>query len=292
MLFPRRAIPSFVAMISLTAAALVAAAPNPALAQEKWLELSIPDGLADQSSPGLAFFGEGAMSTRELIEMIGRAKTDKHVKAMIMKAPPGGLGFAKTQEVRDSLADFRSSGKKIYTYLEAAGNSDYLLASAANEIALNPVGLVFINGLSSETMFLRGLFDKLGIVPNYEQCYEYKSAADMYVRKDMSEAHREVTNSILDDFYAQWCEAIAASRKIPVEKVRAIVDGCEPFPASAKRDGLVDHLMYQDEFDAYLEKENGGKKLEKVKTKDYRSKKGGLFNLSFDFGDKPKIAIV
>lgn len=290
MLFPRRAVPSFVASLSL-AVAVLAAAPGPAFAQEKWLELTIPATLADQKSE-FAFFGDAGMSTRELIEMIGRAKGDKQVKAMILKAPPGGLGYAKTQEVRDALMDFRSSGKKIYTYLEAAGNSDYYLASAADEIALNPVGLVFINGLASETMFLRGLFDKLGVVPNYEQCYEYKSAADMYVRKDMSEAHREVTNSILDDIYAQWTEGIASARKLPVEKVKAIVDACEPFPDSAKRDGLVDHLMYEDEFEAHLALQNGGKKPEKVKTKDYRTKKGGLFNLSFDFGDKPKIAIV
>jgi len=288
----RRAPSSWVAAISLAAALLVSAAPSPALAQDKWLELSIPDGLSDQSGGGLAFFGEGAISTRELLEMIDRAKDDKQVKAIILKAPGGGLGFAKTQELRDALAKFRASGKKIYVYLEAADNGIYYLASAANEIVVNPVGMVFLNGLSSETMFLRGVFDKLGIVPNYEQCYEYKSAADMYVRKDMSEAHKEVTNSILDDIYGQWTEAIASSRKLPVEKVKAIVDACDPLPESAKRDGLVDQLLYADEFEAYLEKENGGKKLEKVKTKDYRTKKGGLFNLSFDFGDKPKIAIV
>ena len=100
-------------------------------------------------------------------------------------------------------------------------NKEYYIASACDRIYMAPPGELFINGLAADVMFFRGSLDKLGVYPDMYQIGKYKSAGDMFTRKEMSEAHREYINSLLDDLFNRYLEAIAAARGKSPEEVRA-----------------------------------------------------------------------
>ena len=105
---------------------------------------------------------------------------------------------------------------------------------------LPPPGELFINGLAADVMFFRGSLDKLGIYPDMYQIGKYKSAGDMFTRKDMTDAHREFINSLLDDLYGRYVNAIAQARNKTPEEVRALIDDAPYGAAKAKEVGLID----------------------------------------------------
>src|SRR5258708_28449003 len=108
--------------------------------------------------------------------------------------------------------------------MEFGMNEDYSIATGCDKIFRPPPGELFINGLAADVMFFRGSLDKLGIYPDIYQIGKYKSAGDTFTRKDMSEAHREFMNSLLDDLFNRYVDAIANSHGKTSDQVRAIID--------------------------------------------------------------------
>ena len=108
-------------------------------------------------------FVEGPATVRALIDAIGRAKTDRRVKGLVLE-PVGGAPFwARSQEVRDAILDFRKSGKKTIAYLEYGGEQEYFLATACEKVVLLPSSVLDLKGLATYEVFLRGAFDKIGV---------------------------------------------------------------------------------------------------------------------------------
>jgi protease-4 len=129
---------------------------------------------------------------------------------------------------------------------------EYLLASAAQQVVLAPAGTLDVAGLSSEVTFVAGTLKKLGIEAEVIQMGKYKSAAETFTRGDMSVAHREMVEGLIEDLYAQIVEAIAAGRRMSAADVRALLDD-GPFTArEAHQRGLVDTLLYADEAEERL----------------------------------------
>ena len=110
--------------------------------------------------------------------------------------------------------------------MEFGLNKEYYIATACDKIYVPPPGELFINGLAADVMFFRGSLDKLGIYPDIYQIGKYKSAGDMFTQKQMTDAHREYINSLLDDLYGRYVNAIAKARHKTPEEVRALNRRC------------------------------------------------------------------
>ena len=130
-------------------------------------------------------FVEGPATVRALIEAIGRAKTDRRVKGLVVE-PVGGAEFwARSQEIRDAILDFRKSGKKTIAYLEYGGEQEYFLATACEKVVLLPSSVLDLKGLATYEVFLRGAFDKIGVTPDFIHIGDYKTAINTFTAEDL-----------------------------------------------------------------------------------------------------------
>jgi len=264
-----------VALIGL--AVLVAAFRHrePTISDNSVLALRVSGPLPDYvtEDPLRKFFGGPDQSLTDLILQFKKAKVDKRIKVVQLDIDMSGVGWGKSEEIRDAIADFRSSGKPVYAYMEYGMNKEYYIASACDKIYLAPPGELFINGLAADVMFFRGSLDKLGIYPDIYQIGKYKSVGDIFTRKEMSDAHREFMNSLLDDLFNRYVEAIVKGRGKTSEEVRAIIDDAPYSAPKAKDVGLIDGVAYRDELHKELKTKLGYKdsdELRVVKGSEYK----------------------
>ena len=220
-----------------------------------------------------AFGLNPGQSFTSVMTQIRKAKVDKRISAILLDVEGTGLGWGKADELREMIKDFKTSGKPVYAYMESGANKEYYIASAADKIFLPPSGDLNINGFAANVMFYRGTLDKIGVTPDFIQIGKYKNAPDQYMRKDMSEPHREVLNSIIDSYYNRFAEAVAEARKKTPEEVKAIIDSAPVNAVKAKDAGLIDGALYRDQVDEELKKQLGYKtedSLRTVSTSEYR----------------------
>src|SRR3990172_7306683 len=183
----------------------------------------------------------------QVLNQIQKAREDKTVSGLILRIDNLAIGWAKVQELRDALYDFKSSGKKIYAFMESGGNKEYYLATLADKIIMLPTGDLHFTGLAAEVTFYKKTLDKLGVAADLEHIGDYKNASDLLTRESMSDAHREVVNSVLDDIFNQLLKDIAQTRNLTVEEVKAKIDQGPYTALEAKKTGLVDELAFYDE---------------------------------------------
>ena len=130
--------------------------------------------------------GGPAQSLDGFAWQLKKAKADKRVGAVLLDIGLNDIGWAKADALRAAIADYRSSGKPIYAFMEYGTDPDYYVASACERVYVAPVGDLFINGLAAEVMFFRGTLDKLGVYPDFYQIGKYKYAPDQLTPKEMS----------------------------------------------------------------------------------------------------------
>jgi protease-4 len=258
-----------VLVVLIGLAVLVAAFRNnePAIENNSVLALRVAGSLPDYvpNDPLRKIFGNTDQSLSDLILQFKKAKVDDRIKVIILDINMSGAGWGKSEEIRDVIADFRSSGKPVYAYMEYAMDKEYYLASACDKIYLAPPGELFINGLAADVLFFRGSLDKLGIYPDMVQIGKYKTAVETFTRKDMSEANREFMNSLLDDLFNRYVEAVAKARGKSPEEVRAIIDDAPYSSAKAKEMGLIDGVAYRDEIEKELKTKLGYKESDELR---------------------------
>jgi protease IV len=248
---------------------------EPTIRDNSLLTLRVAGSLPDYSpeDPFKKYFGGPDQSLTGLVMQFKKAKADKRIKAILLDVDMSGVGWGKSEELRDAIADFRSSGKPVYAFLEFGLNKEYYIASACDKIYVPPPGELFINGLAADVMFFRGSLDKLGIYPDIYQIGKYKSAGDMFTQKQMTDAHREYVNSLLDDLYGRYVNAIAQARHKTPEEVRALIDDAPYGAAKAKQVGLIDDSMYRDEVEKQIKSSLGYKESDTftpVRGSDYK----------------------
>jgi len=191
-------------------------------------------------------------SLRTVTESIRRAATDDRISAVFLMGnfiPQGyGTGFSTLREVRMALQEFSESGKPIFAYLENPTVREYYVASAADRIVLNPYGVVGINGLASQQIFVAGLLERYGIEVQVTRAGRYKAAVELFTEQQMSPDNRAQTQALLDDIWNDILERISESRGISPQDLQALTDArgfIEPEQALEHR--LVDKVGYFDE---------------------------------------------
>ena len=249
----------------------------------------LPDFVPDD--PFRRLFGGQPQSLNSLLAQLRKAKVDKRITAVMLDIDMPQTGWAKAEEIRAAIADFRTSGKPVYAYMEMGLNKDYYIATACDKIFLPPPGELFTNGLAADVMFFRGSLDKLGIYPDIYQIGKYKSAGDMFTQKQMTEAHRQYINELLDDLSGRYMEGIAKARGKSVADVKTLIDNA-PYTAKRAKDvGLIDGTAYHDEVEKELKKRLGYKdddELHIAKASDYRQ----ISQESLGLNKGEKIAVI
>ena len=150
------------------------------------VEGSLPD-YANSDEMSARFFGGETNSLANLLLQLRKAKADKRVSAVLLDVGMLGGGWAKADEIREAVADFRKSGKPIYAYMEFGGDKESYVATAAERISVPPIGDLCVNGLAAESMHFKGSFDKLGIYWDSYKIEKYKTGPETVTREDMSE---------------------------------------------------------------------------------------------------------
>src|SRR5438270_465686 len=266
---------------------------RPSIKDNSVLTLKVSGPLPDYV-PENAFnrlFGTPPQSLTSLVSQFRKAKVDKRITAIIVDINASETGWAKAEEVRGAIDDFRASGKPVYAYMETGFNKDYYIAAACDKIYLPPSGELFVTGLAADVMFFRGTLDKLGVYPDVYQIGKYKSAGDMFTQKQMTDAHREFINSLVDDLYGRLVDGIAQGRKKTSDDVKKLIDNAPYSAAQAKEAGLIDGTLYRDEVEKELKKRLGYKdndELRIAKASDYRE----ISQESLGLNKGDKIAVV
>lgn len=207
-------------------------------------ELELDDPFAEVF-PEVADQSLGLLRIRQVIE---EAKSDPKIEGIYLNTSMLMTGFASLQEIRAALLDFRASGKWVVAYADFYSEGAYYLASAADKVYMYPEGQVEFNGLSTEVMFFKKLFDKLEINPQVFRVGDFKSAVEPFQRESLSEENRLQLNSILESIHGEMLSQVAESRGIPVGRLKEIADRMLVQDAqSAVKMGLLDTLYYDDE---------------------------------------------
>jgi protease-4 len=236
------------------------------------VEGSLPDYVNDDPFAS-RFFGAESNSLTNFLTQLKKAKADKRVTGVLLDIGFLGTGWAKADEIRDGIADFRASGKPIYAYMEVGSDKEFYIATACDKVYMPPIGDLFINGLAAEAMFFRGSLDKLGVFPDVYQIGKYKNAPDQYTRKEMSPEHREVMNALLDDIFNRYVETVARDRRKSTEDIRTLIDNAPHNARDAEHAGLIDGAWYREDVEKELKKRLGYKesdKLRRVSMGEYR----------------------
>jgi protease-4 len=189
---------------------------------------------------------------RDFLDGIEAAARDPRVKGLYARVGDDVLGLAEIQEVRDAIAAFRAQGKFAIAYADSfgelgPGTRPYYLATAFDQIWLQPMGMVGLTGLYSEVSFFKGTLDLLGIVPSFDKRKEFKTAINSLTDTGMTPPQREETDAILASVGGQIIAGIGAGRHLSQAQVRQDIDAGPFFASEARQAGLVDRLGYDDE---------------------------------------------
>lgn len=186
-------------------------------------------------------------TARELVENLEALGKDDSVGAVLLNLDGLALAIPDIEELRRSLMEFRAGGKKVKAYLNSGDPNGYLLACAADEVAIAPSGSLFLPGLGRVFAFVKGMLQLQGIE------YEVITAGDFKYpgfnnSREPNKHFLEQMNQIMDDQYGDYVRMIAEGRKLSEEKVRKIIDTCIFEPEDAKNLGLVDEIAYYEEY--------------------------------------------
>jgi len=263
---------------------------QPSVTSNSVLTLRIEGDLEETSSYDM-FGGIGSRrrpSVRTLVENLHKAKVDHRITSIVIK--PVNLTsayWAKIQEVRDAIIDYRKSGKQAVAYLEYGGTREYFVATGCDKVYLTPSSPLDLAGLASYTVFMRGTLDKIGATADYHKIGDYKTAPNQMTEKTFTPAHREMEEALTEDFFEQLVQGVADGRKKSVDDVRALVDDGPFLPEKAKAAGLVDDVKYEDLLDEKAPA-GPGKSPTKLDGDEY----GRVTLDSLGLGRGPKIAVI
>jgi len=159
------------------------------------------------------------LGLNDILSNLKKAKEDPKVDGIYLDLTIIPAGFATLEEIRNGLIDFKSSGKFILAYADAYTQPSYYLASVADEVYLNPEGMVTWVGLRSEMMFFREAFDKIGVEPQIIRHGKFKSAVEPFMQNYMSDANREQVTAYMGSIWDHMVKGIAEQRGVSVDKL-------------------------------------------------------------------------
>jgi len=263
------------------------------------LELDLSRGVVETpSATPLRIVGaRPAPALHALLTALRQAERDRHVAGLVAHVAQRPISLALSSELRDAVARFRRSGKVAVAWTESfgelgVGNVGYHLATAFEEIWLQPSGDVGLTGVVARAVFVRDALDRLGVEPQLAQRHEYKTAADTFLRSEMSDAGREMARRLAESATETIVADVAAARGLDPATVREIVDHAPLTATEALEAGLVDRLGYRDEVYASLRSRLGDVRLLYVERYGRRRERGRAVRRAVAGRSSPVVALV
>lgn len=238
------------------------------------------------------FETESVLGLTDIVTAIQKAKTDDDIKGIYLHPLMFSSGKATASVLRNALVDFKTSGKFIYAYADAYSQNAYYIASVADSVYCNPMGLVEVRGLSSTMMYYKQMLDKLKVQMRIFYAGKFKSATEPLRMDKMSDENRLQVREYINGLYDVFIRDIAKSRNVSEADLRKIADNFDGFDVhKAVESKLIDRVAYEDEPISMMKKALGLEekdKINKIGLEDYFSSRVKKLDLSI----KDKIAVV
>src|SRR5687767_59405 len=260
---------------------------QPPVTSNSTLVLRVGGDLQEAEPGGLVgSFFEPPPTVRSVVESLRKAKVDRRITSVIIRPTGTAALWAKVQEVRDAIVDFKRSNKPIVAYLEYGGEQEFYLASACDKVFLMPTASLDLTGMANYELFLRGTLEKVGAYPDALRIGEYKTAANTFTERTFTPPHREMAESLNADLYEQLIRGLAEGRRKSEREIRAMIDHGPYLPEDAVRAGLVDDVAYEDELDDKVQLAQGSPRF--VEQDEYRQ----VSPASLGLNRGPRIAVI
>ncbi len=281
-----------IAVVIVVIAGVIAskASDKPEIEDGSWLVIDLYGGITEYSPPsnfiGEIVGGKGETLTRILCNL-NKVCVDDRIEGVIFKmSASNGAGRAMLEEMRGAIKKVQASGRKVYGYSDSMNRHTYYLAAACDSLFMPSTAYMNFLGYSVTTEHIKGALEKLHIKPNLHRIKDYKSAAEMIVREDMSKHSRENKEWMLEESWELYCTAREEDRGFTEEQIVAAMEKALFSIEDAVEDGFVDSMMYWDELVEMLKGEE--EELETVSQATYAKVEPKELGMG---GDK-KIAVV
>ena len=226
------------------------------------LELNLGLEIADRTveDPFMAILngetGSETVGLDRITKVLKEAKNSPKIKGLFINTSYVGAGFATLEEIRNSLLDFKESGKFIYAYSEFYSEPSYYLASVADSIYMNPSGTFLFNGLSSQTAFLTDALKNLGVEMQVIKVGKFKGATETFTETKLSDNNRHQTQVFINSIYDNYLKNISSSRKISIDTLKSLADNLTiNLPQDAIDNKLIDGLAFIDEVKSTIKRQ-------------------------------------
>lgn len=244
----------------------------------------ISDQLKSRFSSGL--------SLPQICENFIKAAYDPRISGIYLHIDGLNCGWAKVEEIRRHIFNFKKSGKFVVAYLPACREKEYYLASACDDLYLPPTAYFSFYGFTVQAAFLAGVFENVGIQPDVQRIGIYKSAGDQLTRKSMSKENCEMLTAILDNIYGNWLDKVSSTKGKKIEDMKNFINEGVYKVERLKEEGLITNMHYDDEVISMLKEKVGVQKDKVLPMVDY-SKYSRVRNWTLGLtGGRDLIAII
>jgi len=270
---------------------VIKARPKPKIKNHSYLVVDIYGDILEYDPPaGLMgqIVGGSPETLHRILENFEKARRDDRMDGVILKLSSShSAGMAKLEEIRTAIKKVQDVGKKVYGFSDTMDRKTYLLAAACDSIFMPPSAYLSFLGFSATTQHVKGTLEKLGINANVSQIKEYKSAAEMVTRSNMSPASRRNKEWLLQETWDMFTKILEQDRQLSEKKIIELMDHAVFTAEEAKESGLIDRIFYWDELENRL-KQTKDQKLRTVSQDRYAMEDLGKFGLK----GKKKIAVI
>lgn len=255
----------FAVALAMVAAFLALVALPARIPKEAVLQIRLAGPIREYSvlSPLDRLLGHGFPNLYQLRQALEAARSDRSISALIVEIAGLEIGLASGAEVHDLLKAVGDAGKRVVAVIagDNATVREYLVASGAGEIVVNPDTGVMMLGVAAGSVFLKGALGKLKIQAQILQWKEYKGAAETFSREEMSPELRESMEAIVADWQSTLSEKVAASRKLDPQKARRLLAQGFMSAQAACEAGLFDRLGYIEDVRAEMDPDGKEKRF-------------------------------
>ena len=235
--------------------------------------------------------GDDVMKFYDVVLAIRKAAKDDKIKGIDLKTMFPNMGWSQAQSIRKALEEFKAEGKFIYSFGDYFSQKGYYLASVSDSIFLHPMGRMEFKGLAAEVLYYKDFQDEYGFKMEVVRHGKYKSAVEPYLENEMSEANRTQISSLLNSIWDSANAAIAEGRGLTTTALNDIANELKAgLPQQAKENGLVDGLVYEEEYESKLKSAVNIEEDKRLKSVDLKQLTGG--NGLSKKGVRDRIAVI
>lgn len=220
----------------------------------KFAEIRLSGDIKSTKENRMSLFGSPRRdSLFDYLEDIDKAKNDKQIAGIVINFDNYNSSLAVNEELKDKIIDFKKSGKKVVSYIKSIDLKQLYLASISDYTIMHPSGEINISGIGFTNLYFKNLFDKLGIIAEFEGVGKYKSAIETYTRDKASDADKEQNIALLNDVYDEIINEISKNKNIDKDKLTKLIDDLFIVDSTTAKDlKIIDEISHYDNIGSIL----------------------------------------